>query len=71
MSVYEWVSLAVIVATSLFGGIYFTKFKAFVRELRELVDVFDDALQDDSITKEEWKQIVKEALDLLKFFVKK
>jgi len=71
MSLYQWVSIIIMVCASIFGGVYFTKFKNIIRQIRELIDVFDDALQDDKITKEEWQKIGKEAVDVLKVFAKK
>ena len=71
MDLYQWVSLIVMICASIFGGVYFAKFKNMVKQIRELVDTFDDALRDDKITKEEWQKIGKETLDVLKLFAKK
>jgi len=71
MDVYEIVVLAIGIVMALVGGVYFGKAKTFIKELREAFDKLDDALQDDKITKEELKEIVKEFLDVVRVFVKK
>ena len=71
MDVYEIVVLAIGIVMALVGGVYFGKAKTFIKELREAFDKLDDALQDDKITKEELKEIVKEFLDVVRVFIKK
>ena len=71
MDLYEVAVLAIGIIIALVGGVYFGKAKTFVKELREAFDKLDDAVQDDKITKEELKEIVKEFLDVAKIFIKK
>lgn len=70
----EWFNTVAILITAfaaIFAGTYFTKFKLLVKEVKELVDRVHVAIADDEITAQELKDIVKEAMDVVKVFVKK
>lgn len=59
----EWTDIALIVVAVLLilAGGYI---KRLTKEIKELVDVFSEAIADKKITREELKSIIKEANDI-------
>jgi len=70
MDLYEIVTLVIALIGVIAGTIYFGKFKTLIKELKEAFTVLDLAMEDDKITKEESKKVVKEFLDIVKIFKK-
>ncbi len=71
MEWYEVVAIIVTALATIFGVSFWAKGKLIVREIREAFAVLDDALQDDKITVEELKKVVKEFTDIAKIFLRK
>lgn len=70
----EWFDVVAIVVTAfaaIFAGSYFSKFKLLVKELKEAFLALDEVLQDDDVTVEELKRVVKEFQDVLLVFLRK
>lgn len=70
----EWFNVVAILVTAfaaIFAGSYFSKFKLVVKELKEAFHALDEVLQDDEVTVEELKRVIKEFKDVLLVFVKK
>jgi flagellar motor component MotA len=70
----EWVNVVAILVTAfaaIFAGSYFSKFKLLVKELKEAFLALDEVLQDDEVTVEELKRVVKEFRDILLVFLRK
>ena len=56
---------------AVFAGVHLKKFKQILKEISELVVVLSHSLQDNKITADEMKKIVKEATDVIEAFKKK
>lgn len=57
MDIEVIISAVLMVATAIFGG-YLAKFKAIISDVRELIAEVSDALADNTITADEWADIL-------------
>jgi len=64
MDIYHIASLIIALIFAFLGATWYTKFKVLVKEIKEAFETLDEALEDDTITKEELIKIVTEALDV-------
>lgn len=67
----EWSTIISLVLTALFAiglGSQITKMKGFLNQIKEFFVVLTDALNDNTVTKEELKKIVEEAIKLFTFW---
>lgn len=71
MEIYETIAVIVTALATIFGITFWAKGKLIIREIREAFAVLDDALQDDKVTVEELKKVVKEFTDIAKIFLRK
>ena len=60
MDIYQIVLIVAVVLLLLCGGYI----KRLTKEIKDLVDCFSTAIEDDEITKEELDKIIKEAKDV-------
>jgi len=70
MDYLSTIAIVVTAFAAIFAGTYFSKFKLLVKELKEAFFALDEVLQDDEVTVEELKRVVKEFKDVLLVFVK-
>jgi len=70
MDIYEVITLIIALIGAIAGAVYFGRFKLLIKELKEAFTVLDMAMEDDKITKEELKKVIKEFLDIVKIFRK-
>jgi hypothetical protein len=50
------------------GGLYWSKFKTIIKQMKVILDLIINAIEDDKITREELDLIVKEIKDLFELF---
>jgi hypothetical protein len=62
------ISVVIGLAGMIFGGIYWSKFKTVVEQVKIILDGIIAAIEDDKITREELDIIVKEAKKLFELF---
>lgn len=71
MDYLNTIAILITAFAAIFAGTYFSKFKLLVKELKEAFYALDEVMQDDEITIEELKRVVKEFKDVLFVFMKK
>ena len=62
------ISAIIAIAGLIFGGVYWSKFKTIIKQVKVILDLIADAVSDDTITREELELIVKEAKILFALF---
>jgi len=68
MDVITIISLVIGLLGLIAGGVYWTKFKDIIQQVKVIIDLILDAVEDDDITRQELDIIVKEAKALFELF---
>ena len=65
------ISIVIAIASMVFGGLYWKKFKNVIAQTKVILDLILSAVEDDQITRPELDMIIKEAKALFSLFTNK